>query len=180
MAAGEIISCNHTSLFYLVGRIHGSIGGSFSFEVAREVILIIVNFHPHRSAGVDAMQYHWQACAKAPISSRVGDVYIPAKVIVYVVIPVIDISGMRVIVPCNNPLSVMVFYYRMNYTHAIMTVRLVMMNLLVVMTFFKTVVPIIIILMSPSLCIGATCQGDDQHCDHDRKKLRCCFHITWG
>lgn len=35
-------------------------------------------------------------------------------------------------------------------------------------------------LMTPSLRINIGCHAEDHQRDHQRKKLSCCFHFTWG
>ena len=181
----------------LVGNVFAPEDRSLSFEIARKIILIVVDFHAHGSSHVDTMQCNGQTCTQTPVSTGITNVHVPVQIIVYVVILVVNIPGTFMVMANDDRLSVVMPYCRMHYMSVamamgVMFVAIMMFVVLVFVVLVFAVVSMILVfivttvgsfmrvMMTPSLCLCVTRYADDEQCDHQRKKLRCCFHFTWG
>ena len=81
-------------------------------------------------------------------------------------------------------------YCRIHHTSVAMAMGVMYMAIMMFVVFavvsmvfafiVTTVESFMRVMMTPSLCLCVTRYADDEQCDHQRKKLRCCFHFTWG
>ena len=92
----------------------------------------------------------------------------------------------------DDRLFVVMPYCRMHYMSVAMAMGVMFVAIMMFVVLVFEVVSMILafivttvgsfmrVMMTPSLCLCVTRYADDEQCDHQRKKLRCCFHFTWG